>query len=135
MRRLLPLLFVAASSCITPNVLDETKRGVEAPLAQVAWQSAVAADLNGLFESTSIEGEAAAALWKIYYHFAPDGTFSGAALVIGADQPQFQTLTGTWKLDENGLDLGNGQIGRAFVAPLQLKFEAEDGVFIFRRVE
>ncbi len=135
MRRLLPLLFVAVSSCITPNVLDEKQRAVETPPAQVAWRAAAAADLNGLFESTSIEGEAAAALWKLYYHFATDGTFSGAALVIGAEQPQFQTLSGTWKLDENGLDLGNGQVGRAFVAPLQLKLEAEDGVFTFRRVE
>jgi hypothetical protein len=139
-RALTIVLFLATPACITPNVLDKNARAVEAPPAQIAWQAAKAADFNGLFESTSIEGEAAASLWKIYYHFANDGTFTGAALVIGGPQPAFQTLSGTWKLDERGLDLGDGQLVRAFATAEQLKIEHEGdaevpgGVVILRRV-
>lgn len=95
---------------------------------------AEAEDLNGLFESVSIEGEQAAVVWKIYYHFASDGTFTAAAPVIDGLQPAFQTLSGTWKLDEQGLDLGAGQPVRASWAPEQLKLESEGTVVILRRV-
>jgi len=128
------LLLLAAPACIMPSVLDEKARAVERAPAQVQWQAPKAEDLNGLFESVSIEGEQAAVLWKIYYHFASDGTFTAAALVIGGSQPAFQTLSGTWKLDEQGLDLGDGQPVRASWAPEQLKLESEGTVVILRRV-
>lgn len=134
MRALPLLLLIAAPACITPSVLDEKARAVESAPAQVEWRALQAEDLNGLFESVSIEGERAEVLWKIYYHFASDGTFTGAALVLGAAQPAFQTLSGTWKLDEQGLDLGDGQPVRAFWAPDQLKLESEGTVVILRRV-
>ena len=127
-------LLIAAPACIMPSVLEEKERAVEPAPADVQWRATTAADLNGLFESVSIEGEQAAALWKIYYHFASDGTFSGAALVIGGRQPAFQTLSGTWKLDENGLDLGDGTPVRASCAPDQLKLESQGTVVILRRV-
>ncbi len=134
MRALLLVLFLAAPACIMPSVLDEQARAVEHAPAEVAWQALEAQNLNGLFESVSIEGERAALLWKIYYHFASDGTFTGAALVIGGAQPAFQTLSGNWKLDPNGLDLGDGQPVRASWAPGQLKLESEGTVVILRRV-
>ncbi len=134
MRALALVLFVAAPACITPSRLDESSRSVVLPPLQVVWRPAQAVDLSGLFESTSIEGEAAASLWKIYYHFAADGSFTGAALVVGGPQPEFQTLSGAWMLDEKGLDLGDGQPVPAFAAPGQLKLEAEGGVVILQRV-
>lgn len=134
MRALLWVLLLAAPACIMPSVLDEKHRAVERAPAEIQWRAAKVEDLNGLYESVSIEGEQAAALWKIYYHFASDGTFTGAALVIGGPQPAFQTLSGTWKLDENGLDLGDGKPVRTLAAPDQLKLESEGTVVILKRV-
>jgi hypothetical protein len=128
-------LFVAVPACITPNVLDSDARAVESSPAEIDWQPARAEDLLGLFESTTIEGEYAAALWKLYYRFAEDGTYTGAALIQGEPQPAFQTLSGAWKLDERGLDLGGGQIARAFTAEARLKLEVGGTTMIFRRVE
>lgn len=135
MRGLWLFALLAAPACITPNVLDKQARAVETAPAQIEWRAAEAADFRGLYESASIEGEAAASLWKIYYHFAEDGTFSGAALVIGGPQPEFQTLSGTWKLDEHGLDLGDGQSVPVFAADGRLKLAPAEGeVVILQRV-
>jgi len=134
MRVLAPTLLLALAACITPNVLDESARSVAPPPAVFAWQPARPEDLRGLFESISIEGESAAALWKIYYHFGEDGTYSGAALIQGGAQPEFQTLSGTWKLDEGRLNLGNDQVVQAFAAPGALKLDAEGTSMIFRGV-
>ncbi|HTF86798.1 MAG TPA: hypothetical protein VK843_00190 [Planctomycetota bacterium] len=134
MQRFLFFAFLlAAPGCITPNVLDTKARVVEQAPAAIVWEAARPENLRGLFESTAIEGEAAASYWKIYYHFADDGTYTGAALVIGGEQPQFQTLAGIWKLDDQGLDLGNGQSGRAFAAPGMLKLESE-GVTVILKI-
>lgn len=134
MRSLPLVLLFLAPACIMPSVLDEKARAVDRAPAEVHWRAPRAEDLNGLFESVSIEGEKAVVLWKIYYHFAGDGTFTGAALVIGGEQPAFQTLSGTWKLDEDGLDLGDGQPVRASCAPDLLKLESEGTVVVLRRV-
>jgi hypothetical protein len=122
---MLLVLLMVTPACFAAKVIDSKDRAVELPASQLAWQHARAEDFSGLFESISIEGLAAASYWKIYYHFADDGTYTGAALVIGGAQPEFQTLSGKWKLDEAGLDLGNGQVGRAFAAPDHLKLESE----------
>lgn len=134
MRTLLLALLAISPACFAAKVIDSKDRAVEPPASQLAWRDARAEDFRGLFESTSIEGEAAAAYWKIYYHFADDGSYTGAALVVGGAQPEFQTLSGTWKLDEQGLDLGNGQVGRAFAAPDHLKLESEGITVILRHV-
>ncbi|MEO6710552.1 MAG: hypothetical protein ABI054_12795 [Planctomycetota bacterium] len=134
MRRSWLAFLLAAPACITPNVLDTKARVVEQAPAAIVWETARPEDLRGLFESTAIEGLAAASYWKIYYHFAEDGTYTGAALVIGGEQPQFQTLSGSWRLDEQGLDLGNGQSGRASAAPGMLKLESEGVTVILQRV-
>ncbi len=134
MRTIFLAFALLSPACITPNVLDSRARAIEIPAAQVVWRAARAEDFRGLFESTSIEGDAALSAWKIYYHFAEDGTYSGAALVTLGAQPQFQTLSGTWKLDDHGLDLGDGSLAHAFAAQEQLKFESEGGTVILRRV-
>ena len=134
MRKLAPALLLAATACITPNVLDESARSVAPAPVAFAWQPARAENLRGLFESISIEGESAAALWKIYYHFGEDGTYTGAALIQDGAQPHFQTLSGAWKLGESGLDLGNDQIAKASAAPDALKLEVAGTTMILRRV-
>ncbi len=133
-RALALALIFALPACIVPSVLDEKQRSIEVAAEELAWLPARSEDLRGLFESVSIEGEAAAALWKIYYHFAPDGTFTAAALIVGGAQPQFQTLSGTWNISEQGLDLGTGEPVRALFAADRLRFELAGGVAILRRV-
>ena len=133
-RALLCLALASTSACIQPSLLDESRRDVETTPEEVVWRPAQADDFRGLFESTAIEGENAAVLWKVYYHFAADGTFTGAALLLGGENPAFLTLTGTWKLDERGLDLGDGAIARASASDEQLKLENDGGTVVLHRV-
>jgi hypothetical protein len=121
-------------ACIAPSVVESSGRAVEAAPAEIAWRPATADDLQGLYESVQIEGEAAVSLWKIYYHFSSDGSYSGAALVLGGEQPQFQTLSGHWKLEGEELDLGEGQRVRALAGSDHLKLESESGTALLRRV-
>lgn len=121
------------SGCIAPSVVDSTGRGVQVEPAALDWRPAGPEALDGFFESLSIEGEAAAALVRIYYHFAPSGSYTGAALVIGGNEPEFQTLSGQWKLGPEGLDLGDGVPVRLLAAPEHLRLESEGGVVTLRR--
>jgi len=123
-----------APACIAPSVLESSGRAVEPPVAQFAWRAPEIGDFSGLFESISIEGDAAVSLWKVYYHFAPDGSYTGAALVLGGPQPEFQTLSGPWALDGDLLDLGDGQSVRASAAPGHLRLESEGGIAVLRQV-
>jgi hypothetical protein len=129
----LALAMTAAPACITPSVLESSGRAVEVAPAELAWRPAVAEDLRGLWESVAIEGEAAASLWRVYYHFASDGTYTGAALVIGGAQPEFQTLSGSWTLADGVLDLGEGNTARASVAALELRLQTDGGTAILRQ--
>ena len=124
------LTFLAA--CISPSVVESSGRAVAAEASTLDWRPATASDLRGLYESTAIEGEVAASLWRVYYHFSVGGSYTGAALLVG-DPPQFQTLSGTWSLADGQLDLGQGQVVRASVAGEQLKLESEGGVAVLRR--
>lgn len=133
--RLAPALaaWIGAAGCITPSVLDESKRAVDVPLASLVWTAARAEDLRGLFESVAIEGDAAAGMAKVLYHFDTSGSYTGAALLIGGETPQFQTLSGRWTLAESGLDLGDGTIVRAQIAGDYLRLSSEGGVATLRR--
>lgn len=136
MRSLLPLALVSlasAPSCIAPSVLDSTGRGIQTSEKQLEWRTATSEDFDGFFESTSIEGEAAAAISRIYYHFARGGTYTGAALVIGGSEPEFQTLNGTWRLLDGQLDLGDGAPVRVRAATGHLRLENEGGVVTLAR--
>ncbi len=131
---LLGLVCLSLCGCIAPSVVASGGRAVRATDGdESAWRAARAEDLRGLFESVRIEGEAAAALGKVYYHFSPDGTYAGAALVFGGERPEFQTLAGRWSLGEDGLDLGDGP-ARAWAAAELLKLETPGGVAVLRRV-
>lgn len=122
-----------APACITSSVVESSGRAIAQETDQIAWTPARAEDLRGLYESVSIEGEVASSLWKVWYVFAADGTYSGAALVLGGANPEFQTLSGRWTLDGQNLDFGDGQTARASVAADRLKLESEGGVAILRR--
>lgn len=127
-----------APACVHAKVLSETERAVDARAPETLWRPAEPADLRGLFESVSIEGEAAAALWRIYYHFAEDGSYTGAALTLGGAQPEFQTLSGTWRLDVSSvggasLEFDGETRAKAEVAGDELRLETEGGVVVLRR--
>lgn len=129
------LCLLLSPACIASSVVESAGRAVAPPTSDLDWRPAVREDLRGLFESISIEGEAAASLWKIYYVFAEDGSYSGAALVLGERHLEFQTLSGTWTIEGQVLDLGEGQATRAWTAADHLKLESDGSVAILRRAE
>src|SRR5262245_11612234 len=124
-----------ASACVHAQVVGKDDRAVDARAPERSWRPAEAGDVHGLYESLSIEGEAAAALWRIYYHFAEDGTYSGAALTLGGAQPEFQTLSGTWRLTDSTIEFDGATTARAEVAGDELRLETEGGVVVLRRTE
>ena len=127
------LALSSLAACIAPSVVASSGRAVEPEQAEPAWRPAEAGDLEGFFESTSIEGEVSASLSRVWYHFAADGTYSGAALVVAGANPQFQTLSGSWSLADGALDLGDGTSVRASVAGERLRLESEGGVALLSR--
>lgn len=129
--------FVAlcAPGCIAPSVLERDERAVVNSIDEPIWTSAQPADLPGWFESTRFEGDAANAFLRIEYFFAADGTYSGAALAHGVAGPEFQTLSGSWHLAGDELDLGDGSSARVRAAPGWLKLESDGGSVVLRRVE
>lgn len=135
---LLLVLAALPAACIAPSVVGSEGRAVQSTPQARDWRPARAEDLDGLFESTAIEGEAAVALWRIHYHFAlepgvPGGSYSGAALVLGGPTPQFQTLSGVWRLNEGALELDGAAAAQASVAGELLRLENEGGTVLLRR--
>jgi hypothetical protein len=127
------------AGCISSSVIESSGRAVDTALDDIRWRPAEPVDLDGLFESVSIEGEVAAALWKLSYCFTPDapgaarGEYTGAALVIGGPSPAFQTLSGRWQLENGELDLGEGERASASASDEHLRLESEGGVAVLRR--
>jgi hypothetical protein len=122
-----------ASACVHAKVVSKDDRAVGADAPERSWRPAEAADVHGLYESVSIEGEAAAALWRIYYHFAEDGTYTGAALTLGGVRPEFQTLSGTWTLADSTIEFDSASMARAEVAGDELRLLGEGGIVILKR--
>jgi hypothetical protein len=121
------------AGCISPSVVESSGRAVAEPTAHLELRPATAAELEGLWESTAIEGEAAASLACVLYLFSADGAYTGAALVLD-ERPTFQTLSGAWSLDEGSLDLGDGNVTRARIAGDRLELSSEGGAVWLRRV-
>jgi hypothetical protein len=134
-RCLAALLASVPAACIADSVIDEHARvaAVE-DVAPVSWLPADPAALPGGWESDGIEGEAAALVWKIYYHFAEDGTYTGAALVLADPDPEFQTLSGTWSVESGALTLNSDAPVPAWIAGERLKLEGPAGTVTFHRV-
>jgi hypothetical protein len=127
------LVGLAATSCISSSVVASSGRSIAPKTAEIAWRPARSEDFRGLFESISIEGEVAASLWRIEYEFEADGTYSGAALVLGGEHPEFQTLAGTWSLAGDVLDLGDGQTARVRAADERLELASEGGTIVLSK--
>lgn len=125
---------VAFPSCISPSVLEAEKRAIESPAIQLEWKPAAATQLDGLFESVELQGEMAAVVWRIEYHFSKDGTYSGAALVLQGARPEFQTLSGRWRLEEGHLVLDDASPAVALAAPGHLRLQSEQGTLTLRSV-
>lgn len=124
-------LFGAA--CIGSNVVAPTERMAPAGDADLPWAPAAAADLVGFHESVDIQGDAAVALRKIFYLFAADGTYTGAALADDGERLAFQTLTGAWSIGPDGLVLDGQPAAKCEAAIGQVRITAPTGVLRLRR--
>jgi hypothetical protein len=127
-------LATAACGMTQSNKLDEKARAASVAPENVAWKPATRADVVGYFESDRITGEAAASLRKVFYSFAADGTYSGAALVQEGAASKFQVLSGAWRLEGNVLDLGpDSTPAKAQAAPGRLRLDSEGGSAVFHK--
>lgn len=125
----------ALSSCIASNVLDASERQVREGGPELVWRQAAPADFDGLFEAATLEGDVAAAVRAIYYHFTPGGDWSAAALIAGADGLRFQTLAGHFELHDGTLELEAGAApATARAATDHLRLESTAGLLVLRRV-
>lgn len=128
---------VALGGCYASNVVAATDRAVaaDAVMDAVAWQPATKDQLVGFHESRSIEGDAALSLRKVYYVFLADGRYTGAALVEGDEGLGFQTLGGTWRLDQAGLSLDGGEPARCEAGGAFLRIQVASGAIVMKRIE
>lgn len=101
-------LLLLLTGCIASNVVAPGERMVAGSLEQRVFEPAPMLQLDGLFESVDIQGDAAVSLRKIYYLFSIDGTYTAAALAEVAGKYSFQTLDGIWQNDAAGLVLDGG---------------------------
>lgn len=126
-----------ATGCYPSNVVAVRDRAVVVASSEATeWKQCAAADLTGYFESCAIDGDAALSLRKVYYLFVAGGRYSGAALVDGDVGPSFQTLGGTWSLDEAGLSLDGAPPVRCESAEGgRLRIALEGGSLTMRRIE
>lgn len=129
------LLALLAPACIPSNVVAPQDRMVAVDQDKVHWMPATASAFDGLYASISLTGDVAAGLWKVYYHFTPDGRFTGAALLQGeSGAPAFQVLDGTWTLAGDVLRLGEGaEPATAEMAPDLLRLRGAAGTVVLRR--
>ena len=100
----------ALTGCYGDMTVEAQARAVSLEAPEPSWRAATPDDLDGFFESTRLTGETAGAVLKTYYQFAPDGDYSGAALVLSDEGPRFLVIAeeGRWTLDREGLDLHDG---------------------------
>lgn len=123
----------AGASCASAPLAPEA-RAVLDERPSIAWREARLEDFDGLFEAERVEGEAAGALRKLWYHFERDGSYSGAALVFDGEHARFQTLGGRWSLLGDQLDLGSGERARVRAADGWLRVESAHGLALLRRI-
>ena len=128
------LLALALSSCVASGMLPQSHRSVAAERADDAWLAASSTDLEGLYESIDVSGEAAGGLLKIYYCFNADHTYTGAALTTGIEHAEFTTLSGAWELVDGDLRLDSTERLSASVSDGRLRLENERGTAVFEKV-
>ena len=109
-RHLVAALAAAAlPGCIASNVVAPAERMVVQDLGELAFAPAPGLQLAGLYESLDIRGDAALSLRKVYYLFAPDGSYTAAALTESGGTFAFQTLSGSWRSTPAGLVLDEAE--------------------------
>lgn len=128
-----PALLLAVGGCIASNVVAPEQRLVVDDPAQLEFAPADGQPLDGLYASIDLRGAAAAALRKIYYRFAADGTYTAAALSEVDGRYAFETLSGIWALAGDQLVLDDGDAVRLERAPQHLRITAPNGVLVLRR--
>jgi hypothetical protein len=121
------------AGCYASSVVAPQDRAVVEDLPAAAWRPAAAGDLDGLFTSARIAGDAALSLRFCAYVFATDGRYTGAALVDGDDGPAFQTLSGRWALGEGGLRLDGAPPARCEAAAGWLRLTTGNGSLLLHR--
>ncbi len=121
------------AACIGSNVVAPTERMAPAFDAEPSWSPASAADLVGFHESVDLQGDAAVALRKVFYLFAADGSYTGAALADDGERLAFQTLTGAWSIGSEGLVLDGQPAATCEAAAGELRITAPNGVLRLRR--
>lgn len=134
MLRLLAAALAAlpSAACLASSVIAPEDRAAHLGPEELPWQPYAGAPLAGLYASVAISGDLSLGLLKVYYHFTPDGRFTGAALLTG-EPPSFQTLSGTWSLSADGLRLGEGAPAKLEEAPDHLRLSGEEGAVVLRR--
>jgi hypothetical protein len=137
-RRSAALLLCAAgllAGCASSEPVAPEARAVK-PAAETAdWKPAQTATLLGTWHSRLVEGEPAASLLGLYYHFSADGSYAGAALVAGSP-PAFQVQNGHWSLAAGRLTLDEGEEPATLEeAPGMLRLTTSQGRVIFDRDE
>lgn len=135
-----PVLAVVAllltAGCYPSNVLEESDRAVLAPAEEIAWGPVAPETLPGAWASERIEGDTAANLLEVRTIFYRDGTYTGAGLVTGGANPAYQTLTGTWRLEEGRLILDDAEPGDPIEGGAdRLRITSETGTIVMRRIE
>jgi hypothetical protein len=135
-KRVVALLVAAlGAGCLTSSVVAPAERDANLGSEALAWAplDPATATIDGLFASISIEGDASLGLLKLYYHFTPDGAFTGAAL-LATEPPTFQVLAGRWELGPDGLRLGaDSPPARVEVAGDHLRLAGDAGTVVLRR--
>lgn len=134
-RRWMPLCLAAGlpCGCVPSNVVATEQRMVASDPAELTFEPAVELQLDGLWASVEIRGQAAATLRKVYYLFATDGTYTAAALTEADGAFAFQTLNGTWRNDSAGLVLDGAEPVRIERAENHLRLSTDNGVLVLRR--
>ncbi len=127
------LALLVAPACIAPSVVSSSGRAVAQDEQAIAWRAATVDDFVGFFRSERIEGGVAASLARVDYFFAADGFYTGAALVLGDAHPEYQTLTGTWRLDAGRLVLDDGEPVDVAASDEHLRIATPDGTLVLRR--
>jgi hypothetical protein len=124
-----------AAACIPSNVTPPTDRMMAPTEEALAFGPATAADLVGFHESVDITGDAAVSLRKVFYYFASDGAYTGAALVDDGERLSFQTLSGRWQLTPEGLVLDDEAPARCEAATGQVRIATATGALRLRRAK
>ena len=124
---------VLGTGCLANSALDESARAVVDASSAIEWVTGTANDVPGLYSSTEIQGPAAAVLSEVHYRFAPDGSFTGAALV-STPKHEYMVLSGSWRWEDGRLYLSeDGEPARLEAFGDLLRLSSAEGTVTLRR--